>query len=332
MGWRGTLRTIHAASRRAERGARRRQAELARLQKDAHRQAEAEFAAYQVAVFENRVALLKSFHQECGPTYDWQRMRAIPPPVAPTRQNPREQYATQALYSFRPSFFDNLLGKTEKKRTQLLQAIESAKADDERDFQIDQRKYEAARKEWEQLTELAGAVVSGDAEAYIDVVEDAAPLAEVGEIGTDAEINVISPTTLDVIFTTNGEEVIPRDTLSQLKSGRLSVKPMPKEQFWALYQDYVCSAALRVGRELFALLPVQNVLVTIHAPTLNRATGLIDDLPILSVLMPRQTMQSLNYNLIDPSDAMRNFTHRMDFKPRSGFSSIEKISIPDVLT
>ena len=59
----------------------------------------------------------------------------------------------------------------------------------------------------------------------------------------------------------NSDHVIPRAAKSLLKSGKLSVKQKPKGAFHELYQDYVCSATMRVAREALALLPVQTVVV-----------------------------------------------------------------------
>jgi hypothetical protein len=58
---------------------------------------------------------------------------------------------------------------------------------------------------------------------------------------------------------------------------------------------------------------------------LDTATGHMTDQPILSVLLPRATMESLEFDALDPSDALRNFNHQMDFKKSKGFSRIEPI-------
>ena len=68
------------------------------------------------------------------------------------------------------------------------------------------------------------------------------------------------------------EEIVPRETKSLLKSGKLSVKQMPKARFYEIYQDYVCGCVLRAGRELFALLPIRMVIVTAMANMLNTQT------------------------------------------------------------
>ena len=35
--------------------------------------------------------------------------------------------------------------------------------------------------------------------------------------------------------------------------------------------------------------------------------------PIISVLIPFSTIRKLNFDLLDPSDSMNNFTHNIDF-------------------
>ncbi|MFZ5616000.1 MAG: hypothetical protein ACOZAA_01580 [Pseudomonadota bacterium] len=45
-------------------------------------------------------------------------------------------------------------------------------------------------------------------------------------------------------------------------------------------------------------------------------------MPILSVQFARDMFKRLNLEAVDPSDAMRNFRHVMDFKKTKGFAPI----------
>src|SRR5262249_48883224 len=96
--------------------------------------------------------------------------------------------------------------------------------------------------------------------------------------------------------------------------GKLSVRPMPKRRFHEIYQDYLCGCVLRIAREVFALLPLDTVLVTALAGSIDLSTGQTVDLPVLSVAMPRNALAFLDFSQVDPSDAMDNFRHRGDFK------------------
>ena len=89
---------------------------------------------------------------------------------------------------------------------------------------------------------------------------------------------------------------------------------MPKGRFHEIYQDYACGCCLRAGRELMELLPVEYVLTTIEVAALDSSTGKIADIPILSALLDRTTMASLNFPALDPSDSMQNFITRGDVK------------------
>jgi hypothetical protein len=43
------------------------------------------------------------------------------------------------------------------------------------------------------------------------------------------------------------------------------------------------------------------------------------------VAIPRRTLNKLDLNAIDPSESMKNFVHRMDFKKGKGFMIVERI-------
>jgi hypothetical protein len=111
---------------------------------------------------------------------------------------------------------------------------------------------------------------------------------------------------LEARLAIHGSHVIPSEIKSLLKSGKLSTKAMPVGRFNELHQDYVCSCALRVARELLAILPDDLVIVTALDNVLNSSTGHVEELPILSVAFSRITLNSLNLDAIDPSDAMKN--------------------------
>jgi hypothetical protein len=107
---------------------------------------------------------------------------------------------------------------------------------------------------------------------------------------------------------------------------------MPKSRATQMYQDYVCGTALRICGEIFAALPVSWVLVTIRTEMLDEATGHVKTRPILSLMTPRASADSLNYSTVDPSEAMKNFLHRMDFKKTTGLSPIVGLTIEDLPT
>ncbi len=82
---------------------------------------------------------------------------------------------------------------------------------------------------------------------------------------------------------------------------------------------------IRVARELFALLPVNAVVITAVGNLLNTSTGHLEEQPSLSVAIPKRTLEGLNLGLVDPSDCLRSFVHREDFKKTKGFLPVERL-------
>ena len=61
-------------------------------------------------------------------------------------------------------------------------------------------------------------------------------------------------------------------------------------------QDYICSCALRIAREMFALLPIDRVVI--HAiDTVEDSAGIEYDDTVLSVLIYRHQFDGINFDL-----------------------------------
>jgi hypothetical protein len=325
MGWRGTIRAIGAAQRRMEREAVRKQRELDRTRKAHAELQELEQAAYEVDRFQTHVQVLRSIHKDCGPVLDWAAFRDAAAPVAPARHANRENAARRALEAFEPGWLDRLLGRTERKRAALEETVNSAKREDDAEHARALAEHREREDDWAESRTLAVRVLGGDPQAYVEVIDELSPFAEITGLGSAVQFRVHDPVTVEAVLQVNSEEVIPLETRSLLQSGKLSVKKMPQGQFLELYQDYVCACVLRVSSELMALLPVQMVIVTAVGEVLDPATGHLEARPIVSAAIPRRTLERLNFDQLDPSDSLRNFAHRMDFKKSRGFTPVQRI-------
>ncbi len=325
MGWKGTLRSIEAAGRRAERDAQRRRRELERQRKQLERMQELERAAYEVDVYENYIDLLLSVHKECSNPWNWEAIKSAAPPAEPERTHSHEELAQAALDGFKPSLLDKMLKRGDSKRNELAKAVEEARQTDEREYQESLKAYEQEHMDWEAACELASQVLSGNQEAYLDAIRQTNPFSDIAELGSSVKFQVHDRSLVEAVLHVQGEDVIPSEVKSLLKSGKLSVKQMPKSKFYALYQDYVCGCVLRIARELFALLPVKMVIVNTVSELLNAQTGYMEVKPVLSVAIPQETLKNLNLEMIDPSDSMGNFVHRMTFRKTKGFQAVEAI-------
>lgn len=276
MGWKGTLRAIQATQRRAERDARQRQRELARRSKDLQKLQELEQAVYEVELYENRLELLTSVHKDCGETWDWDEIKNSEPPSRPVKKNTREQEAQKKLDNFKPGIIDKAFGRTESKRNNLIEELENAIRIDEEEYKKELEEHESEYKEWKETKVLAEKILEGDQEAYGKAVKEINPFSEISELGSSISFQFKNSSIVEVTVSVNSEEVIPKEVKSLSKTGKLLTKNMPKGQFYELYQDYICSGVLRVARELFALLPINMIIVHAMGELLNTKTGYLE--------------------------------------------------------
>jgi hypothetical protein len=318
MGWRGALRSFAAAARAAER-------EAQRQHKAAVQQQTVNDAAAAVDDWENYIENLVRIHARLGDAIDWRAMAAKPQPQAPSQSAAEQQAAEAALASFRPGMFDVFAGGTAKRRGKLEQALADAPARDAQIHTAALEQYRIALADWETDTALARRVVAGEAKALSEVIGEMSKAIE-GQslIGSEIAFS-IDDNFVHAQPKVHDTDIIPAVRRKQLASGRLSESKMPAGQFNELYQDYVASVALKVGGELFHVLPLSEVYVTCLATMLNPQTGHKQQTPILSVQFVRDTFFKLNLNQLDPSDAMRNFHHAMSFKKAQGFAAIEPL-------
>jgi hypothetical protein len=325
MGWKGALRSMEAAARRAERDARRRHNELLREQKQVQKMMERERARFEVEMYENHVDLLRSIHKECGPVWDWDALHSSPAPALPTRTHVREQRAEAILQRFEPSFWDKLFRRVDSKKQALSEAVKQAQDAEANEYLAALAAHQSAVVDWQEQREIAGRILAGDIQAFKEVIEEIGPFSEISDLGSSVGFRFENTSAIEVTLTVNGQDVIPSETRSLLQSGKLSTKKMPQGQFYELYQDYICACVLRVAREIFALLPFETAIVTAVGDVVNAQTGHLEEKPLLSVAIPRSTLKKLDLNSIDPSESMKNFVHSMEFKKNKGFLVVDRI-------
>ncbi len=328
MGWKGTIRSINAAAKAAERDAKRRQRELEQQQKQYHKMQELERAAYEVDKYQNHIEIIQSMHKECSTPVNWEKTASVPEPKKPENSKAREEKAKSAESNYHPGFIDRIFKREDKKRKKLADDISTAIRADESAHQSEIKKWQEKCNEWAENTQLAQGVLNNDAKSKLLVIEKLNPFSELSTLGSSLSFNIDDNSIIGATINIHSVDIIPNESKSLLKSGLLSVKKMPKGQFNEIYQDYVCSCVLRVANELFSILPDEMVFITAVDKLLNSKTGHIEESPILSVAVARDTLQSLNMDYIDPSDSMSNFVHNMSFMKTKGFEAVEYLT-PD---
>jgi hypothetical protein len=325
MGWKGVVRSINASARASERNAKRRERELTLQHKHFQKMEALQQAEHEVAVYENRIDLITTMHLDCGDSIDWDTTKSAKEPRQPERSDQNERLAKYELISYKPSLLDKLLRRQEKRTQQLKQNLSTAVKTDEYEHNKSLAQWKDECSEHKQNLELANGILAREAQARLTALKKFTPFGEIAGIGSEIILNADDDFPVRATVRVHSKDIIPADVKALLQTGKLSVKKMPKLRFYELHQDYVCSCAIRVAREIFAILPDEMTIVTAVDTLLDEATGHSQELPILSVAFSRKTLMMLNVDDVDPSDSMQNFLHHMNFKKSSGFSAVEKI-------
>lgn len=309
---------------RIDRESKRKQRELDKRYKLREKMEELAQAQYDVEVFENYIEQIQSLHKEGSELINWLKLKNEEAPLEPKLEYTKMIQAEFRFNTFKPNFLHKIFNMTESKKKSLLKNIETSKVIDEQAYEQSLINYRQTYQEWLEQVNLAERVLNKEEKALIEVIEEMNPFKEIHDLGTSLEI-MFKENILYIELNVHSQNIIPNKVKSLLKSGKLSVKDMPKSLYNELYQDYVCSAILRVAREIFAILTIEEIIITAKDELLNKSTGHEELLPIVSVLISKQKFESLNLNLIDSSDSMTNFIHNMDFKKASGFKAVERI-------
>lgn len=280
--------------------------------KQLERQEKREMARYEVQRYENSCEILKSIHIEADDPVDWNYHYHSSPPFNANQVGPKEMDALIQLQTYKPGFFDKLFNGNKKEV--LENAVIQARKEDQEAYQ-----------EWENLKRLSERVLSGDLDAYMEVIEEMDPLEDLREFGSGFEIGCNDASTLFVTFDVHSETIIPKNEKTLTQAGNLSVKKLTKTKYFDLQQDYVCSCTIRIARDMFALLPVETIYIHAYDQQLNTETGHVERFCVLSVKFDRATLESLNFDFIDPSDALNNFQHNMKFRKTMGFAAVKEV-------
>jgi hypothetical protein len=276
------------------------QRELARRLKELAKLSELEQARLEVEAFENELAVLHSVHKGEIRRLNWNGMVAEPPPLSPFKSRFAELKASwNAVCS----------GESTSVREAMLG---QARAEDQKLHEVDSLLWRKSFEAWEQMRLLARGVLNGDGAAFIRALEELNPFEEISGIGSSLEFTTHTRKVIEARLKVAGNHVVPREAKTLTKAGMLSVKAIPKKRHKEIYEDYVCACILRVAREVFALLPVEIVLVTALLEQNGSDSDARYEIPVCSVYFERASLESLSFAELDPSDTINRFQHRGD--------------------
>ena len=183
----------------------------------------------------------------------------------------------------------------------------------------------AVSGQFKELQPFAQSVLAGDIDAYFKVIEQVGPFDDLLEYGSGFEVGTDDPNLMEIEFQVKSDDIIPTQYPDMKASGEIVMKDFSKSAYFELVQDYVSSTMLRVARDTFALLPVQQVIIHAVDKVLNPATGNDEEVTIASAKIKRDAMATLNFERIDPSDCLESFESNVKFKKTAGYSPVDRV-------
>lgn len=289
---------------------------LIQQQKQQEKLAEIEANKLAIKEYENYIESIQNVHHECEPTMNWKKISISKAPFIKGEIGPEERKAIDAYENFTPNFIEKIFKKQSDKRKMSLEA----------EIPISRNKDKELYQEWEESVDFSKRILSGDIDAYYEAIATSNPFEDLVEFGSGFEFGTDDPSSIEIEFMVKSDDVIPDKSKSLTKTGKLSEKKLTKTAYYDITQDYVCSCSIRLARELFALLPVNTVLVHATDRVLNTATGHYEEPTILSICFTKDKFRTTNFKNIDASDFVETFNHNMTFKKTSGFNPVERIS------
>jgi len=117
------------------------------------------------------------------------------------------------------------------------------------------------------------------------------------EFGTD------DPRKITVEYTIKSNDVMP------------NINSFGATAYYKLLREYVYSCSIRIARDMFALLPVKDVIV--HAVDNKKV--------ILSIDFDKTTINWIKFNFIDAVSILGKFKHNVSFDDKSGFKEVKQV-------
>lgn len=272
---------------------------------------------------EELVQMLVSVHRTCADPLDWSLVAALAPPLPPRHPNKNEKLAQQAYDSYRPSLPARLFGRVRHERRALKNRIAEGWVLDDKLATERNARHEAELALHAETTGLALRVLAREPAAYAQALEQYQPLAATGVFGQRAVMTAMTTRSHAVRLLVKPFDVLPRDRVRQLASGRIAVEPYPQPDHVRLLREHVCSAGLRVAREMFALLPLEEVIVTVVDDTPDAASGEARRRTMLRFGASRADIDAFDFYEVDSVEAMMRLWHRADFEGSGRLAALQ---------
>lgn len=272
---------------------------------------------YEVEQFNSFIETITSFHKNCDYSMDWDKIRKEPPPFNLEKKGPNEIEALESLNNYKPNLIEKIFKNVNKKKIDKLK----------NNLELSKTKDMELYRNWEKQNIQAQSILEGNLTTYTNILNDMDFLNNLSEFVPKFDFQFSNKDEMIIEYNLNIDNVVPEKYATLTKTGKLSIRKYTKTDYYEIIQQYVSSLAIRIARNIFGLLPIKTVIINTKNNILDTSIGEIKNITILSVKIDRNTLNGLNFDLINPFDAMSNFEHNVRFLKTKGFQPVEKINI-----
>lgn len=296
--------------RRIARDAREQERELRRRAKEQAQLNELEHARLMVETFENRCEVLTSAHKDPLREVDWTQVATLLAPLAPIRKDANEfTFRLQNSLLFEPGASQGITPEQQA-------GLSAAQALDTSAHEAELANHAKTVEETRRLAQLGRRILDRDPVAFKEALDQFAQPDDTDDRSYRLEYQVTRPELAECMLHVPGLDIIPSQLHSLSNRGRLQTREMPRKQRCDVYREHVCGCAIHWILQVFSMVPVDSVLMHVHAPVNETATGQSSGQCILSIWMPRQQAEAfdLESDAFLASTAVSASTHHGEFR------------------
>jgi len=272
---------------------------------------EAEVDAYQEDL--KLITTLHHFEDYPG-GIDWKEVRDEGEPFSKGETGPNVKDALSLVKKNKPGFFKRIFAKNAY-QDESDKILEEAR-------KMDEQLYKA----WESNKKIADRILSEDRNSYLEALEDIRMSEELGFYIRNMDFSYTDDDSLKVELSLSIGDFIPEEYKTLTTTGRLSVKKYTKTDYYEIANQFVSGIVLRVSRNLFNLLPIEDVFVNVWETEENKYSKVEESRRILSILVDREAFEKIRMDQVNPFDALEFFRHEVRFVKTRGFNEVEELS------
>lgn len=270
----------------------------------------------EVRAFEDDIALITTLHyyEDYPRGIDWSEVKEEAEPFEKGQPGPNTKDALAHIKMNKPGLIKRIFAKDAFK-DESSKILEEAK-------EMDEELYKA----WENNKKIADGILNEDRENYLEALEEIGMSEELGFYIQGMDFSYTDDNSLKVELSLSVDSFIPEEYKTLTPTGKLSVKKYTKTDYYEIANQFVSGLVLRVSRNLFNLLPIEDVLVNVWEIEQNKYSKVEERKRVLSILVDRQTFEEISLDKVNPFDALEYFRHEVRFVKTRGFNDVNELS------